>query len=321
MPGIKKILVIRLSSLGDIILSFPLLRKIKEKFPDSDVHFLTKKKYAEILSLNRDIDEILLFEDTQSDTKKRIYAEKYDLILDIHNNLRTSLMKFLPGVKVKKVKKESFKKFLLVKFKINLFKNITPVYKKYLLLIKDYLNERDFDFTTTDLQFDRTKSLENDYIVVAPSSKHFTKTYPKEKFVEYISRINKGKKVVLVGDDSERDVSICSYIESKCSNVVNMCGKLDMKQLANILYNSEFVVTNDSAILHFAEAVGKNVIAIFGSTVKEFGFFPQLTDSIVYEVNGLKCRPCTHIGRDSCPLGHFKCMSFSITNYEIITNC
>ncbi len=93
-----------------------------------------------------------------------------------------------------------------------------------------------------------------------------------------------------------------------------MCGKLDIPRLANILYNSEYVICNDSAILHLSESLGRKVVAIFGSTVKEFGFFPQLKDSKVLEVKGLECRPCTHIGRESCPEGHFKCMGFQLVN-------
>ena len=87
-----------------------------------------------------------------------------------------------------------------------------------------------------------------------------------------------------------------------------MCGKLSLNKLAGILYNSTKIITNDSAILHLSEALGKSVNAIFGSTVKQFGFFPQLKDSKVFEISGLKCRPCTHIGRDKCPEGHFRCM-------------
>ncbi|MDQ3193863.1 MAG: glycosyltransferase family 9 protein, partial [Bacteroidota bacterium] len=116
-------------------------------------------------------------------------------------------------------------------------------------------------------------------------------------------------RIVLIGDASEKDRSICDYIEKNCNNILNLCGKLNIKELLNVLYNCEYVICNDSAILHLSEAVGKKVIALFGSTVKEFGFFPQLYDSKVFENNNLNCRPCTHIGRESCPLGHFRCMN------------
>ncbi|MEO6695739.1 MAG: glycosyltransferase family 9 protein [Ignavibacteria bacterium] len=303
----KKILVIRLSSLGDIILSFPLLKKLKEKFPDAQVHFLTKKDYEEILKMNPDVDRIMLFNNSIKDLKNIIQNEKYDLVIDIHKNLRSIYLSRNNGKEILTYKKENLKKYFLVKFKINLFNQIIPVYQKYLLTIKKYSNEDDLKFSESKLLFSKDNITDGKYIVVSPTSRHFTKTYPADGFIDYIIKLG-NKKVILVGDNSKKDLETCAYIESKCINVMNLCGKLNMKSLANILYNSEYVICNDSAILHFSEAIGKRVVAIFGSTVKEFGFYPQLKDSIVIENKNLKCRPCTHIGRESCPEKHFKCM-------------
>ncbi|MEO8208979.1 MAG: glycosyltransferase family 9 protein [bacterium] len=308
MPEIKKILVIRLSSFGDIVLSFPLLKKLKEKFPASEIHFFTKKDFSELISMNPHVDKVILLDDNQSLARKQINSEDYDLIIDIHKNFRSILSSIFIGGKIYRYKKENFKKFLLVKFKINLFKEIIPVYKKYLLTIQKYLNSDDYKFVVTDLKFDKEKFIESEYIVVSPSSKHFTKTYPADKFIKYINS-RADIKFVLVGDKSKTDHDICKYIESKCINVLNLCSKLSIDKLANVLYNSKHVICNDSAILHFAESLGKKVTAIFGSTVREFGFFPQLNHSEVLEVRNLYCRPCTHIGRESCPEGHFKCMN------------
>ena len=303
----KKILVIRLSSLGDIILSFPLLKKLKENFPKSEIHFLTKKNYEEIVSINPNVDRVILLDSSLTKLRSRIKNEKYELIIDIHKNFRSLFVNMFNGNKVVRYKKENLKKFLLVNFKINLFQEITPIYKKYLKTVNNYLNNEDYDFSWSELLFSKDNNTNMNYIVVSPSAKHFTKTYPADNFIEYIKKFQENK-IVLVGDNSKKDKDICEYIQSRCSNVLNLCGKLDMKSLANILYNSEYVVCNDSAILHFSEAVGKRVVAIFGSTVREFGFYPQLKDSRVIENKYLKCRPCTHIGRDSCPEKHFKCM-------------
>lgn len=305
--GMKKILIIRLSSLGDIILSFPLLKKLKEKFPGSEIHFLTKKAYEEIVSINPNVNKVILYDGNLKETRVNSGKEDYDLIIDIHKNFRSVFVSMFNGNKVVRYKKENLKKFLLVKFKINLFKRIIPVYEKYMRTVGFSLNDSDYKFSVSELRFSKDNITGSDYIVVAPSSRHFTKTYPATKFIKYISELG-NKKVVLVGDNSAKDKETCSYIEASCSNVLNLCGKLDLKALANILFNSDFVITNDSALMHFAEAVGKKVIALFGSTVKEFGFFPQLKDSSVIENLNLKCRPCTHIGRENCPLGHFKCM-------------
>ncbi len=319
LTEIKKILVIRLSSLGDIILSFPLIKKLNKTFPDAEIHFLTKKEYADAAALNPYIDKIIKYGSSVSETRKEINIGKYDLILDIHKNFRSIFISIFNGSKVRRYHKDNFRKFLLVKFKWNLFREIIPVYKKYILTISDLIKEDDTEFTVSELTFDKKRNYDYNYIVISPSSRHFTKTYPAEKFIDYINS-NPDKKYILTGDNSDRDKNICSHIESKCSNTLNLCGKLDINNLAGVIYHSEYVICNDSAILHLAEALGKKVTAIFGSTVKEFGFFPQLEQSEVIEVEGLECRPCTHIGRESCPLGHFKCMEM-IDNYKLqITN-
>ena len=303
----KKILIIRFSSLGDIILSFPLINALKKEYPESEIHYLTKSVYKTILELNPAISKIILFNGQPlGELKSEIKNDGYDLVLDIHKNFRSILLTLFSGLNVKRYRKDTIKKFLLVKFKINLFKKIISVYKKYIKAVGEEFAKKFSHYTATELEFDRTRKYDFNYIVIAPSSKHFTKTYPKEKFVSYIKASS--FKIILVGDESTKDKEICDQIENE-TNAINLCGRLSYNELANIIFNSEYVVTNDSAILHFSEMLGKNVKAIFGSTVKEFGFFPQLENSLVIENKNLKCRPCTHIGLPACPLGHFKCMN------------
>lgn len=307
MKGIKKILVIRLSSLGDLILSFPLLKFLKHKFPQIEIHYLTKEVYKDILKLNPNADKIISLNKSIKKTRSLIRHENYDLIIDIHKNFRSILLSTLNNKRISRYKKENLKKFLLVNFKINLFNKVTPVYKKYLNVLKPYVRDINYDFTTTELLFSKERIIQNNYIVISPASRHFTKTFPAEKFIEFINE-SVNEMFVLVGDQSENDKLICDHIESKCKNVLNYCGRFNMEELANVLLHSKYVICNDSAILHLSEALNKNVMSIFGSTVKEFGFYPQLIKSSVIENEGLYCRPCTHIGRNECPEKHFRCM-------------
>ena len=313
----KKILIIRFSSLGDIILSFPLINALKKEYPESEIHYLTKSVYKSIVELHPLVSKLILFSDEPlSRLRSEIQKEKYDLVLDIHKNFRSVSLTLFSGLKVNRYKKETIKKFFLVKFKINLFKEIIPVYLKYIRAGGKGFSDKYKKFTSSNLRFDELKKYDFNYTVVAPSSKHFTKTYPRERFARLINNLQ--YRAILVGDKTEKDNKICKYIEEN-TEAINMCGKFDYNQLANLLYNSDYVITNDSAILHFSEALGKKVRAFFGSTVKEFGFFPQLEESKVFENKNLKCRPCTHIGLPACPLGHFKCMNelkIDTTNLE-----
>ena len=306
-PIPQKILVIRFSSLGDIILSFTLLRKLRRKFPETQIDFATKPEFADAVNLCGMTNEILLLKSGVKDLRRVIAERKYDIIVDIHNNLKSVNVSSMNSHRIVRVKKDRFRKFLLVNGKINLFSEIIPVYKKYLLAARELLEENDLNFETSELMFKEIVVPEKRYIVIAPSSKHFTKTYPVNKFISLIKSLIE-TKVVLVGSDSETDKNICSKIESECSGVINYCGRLELQELVHAIMRSELVISNDSAIMHLAEAVNKKVVAIFGSTVKEFGFYPQLQTTKVYEQNGLACRPCSHIGLSECPVISFACM-------------
>jgi ADP-heptose:LPS heptosyltransferase len=304
-----KILIVRLSSFGDIVLSFPLINLLKRKNPSSHITFVVKEKYSELLRINPLIDEIIEVKDGElSDVKEHIAKNNFGLHIDLQNNTKSRYLTS-PIKNVFRYRKNNIKKFLLVRFKINLLKEADPVYKKYIRSIENVLqlNQTDFEFTTSNLKTIPHPYPEDNYSLIAPSSRHFTKTYPKEKFVEFINS-NPDRKFILVGDKSDTDMNICSYIDSAAGNTTNLCGKLNFSELSGIIAGAENVYCNDSGVLHLAEALGKNVTAIFGSTVREFGFFPQLSNSIVIENIGLRCRPCSHTGLPACPLKHFKCM-------------
>lgn len=252
------------------------------------------------------IDEIIEFEDSEIENiRNSLRKNNYDLILDLQKNfLSYKLTRACKG-DIKRIKKDNFKKYLLVKFKWNFFKRIIPVFDKYIRAYEKTLLRH--HFTVSQLIFDKDRKYPGNYILAAPCARHYTKTFPAWKFIDYFHKYS-DKTFVIVGDDNEREHGICNKIYSECNNVINLCGELSYPDLANYIFYAEKILCNDSAVLHLAEALGKPVTSIFGNTVEEFGFFPQLEDSVAYEVKGLYCRPCSHIGRDVCPEGHFKCM-------------
>jgi ADP-heptose:LPS heptosyltransferase len=317
LPEIKKILIIRFSSFGDIVLTYPFITQLRKVFPNSQIDFLTKEKFEPLVKMHKDVNSIIEYSGEQlKELRSMIKKNNYDLIFDIHKNIRSVSSTLFTHPEKIRYKKGTFKKLLLVAFKINLIENVVPVYKRYLLALDKIHILDNFDFSIADLDFSREPIVKGPYILIAPSSKHFTKTLPKEKFEQIIKGI-KDKKIVLIGEKLGEDSNICNYLSGKSENVINICGKSDFNTLANLIFNSELVVCNDSGVLHLAEALNKKVIVFFGSTVKEFGFYPQLKSTIVFENNDLKCRPCTHIGKNNCPKKHFKCLN-DININEII---
>ena len=265
-----KILIIRLSSFGDIVLTYPLINELNKAFPESQIDFLTKSQYKELVRLHPHVNNIISF-NNESLSEIRSNLNEYDIIIDLHKNIRSYLFTLFISNLVVRYKKQTFKKLLLVVSKINLFKEVIPVYKKYLLSIHKLLNYDNYEYSNTNLIKKSQRIITENYVVISPSSKHFTKTLPEEKFAEIIENIH-NKKIVIVGDNSKTDKDICEYLSANCDNVINYCGKTDFEKLTNILYYSDLVICNDSGVLHLAESLGKKVIVFFGSTVKEFGF-------------------------------------------------
>ena len=291
----------RLSSFGDIVLTFPFLNELRRLYPQSQIDFVVKEQYADLVRLHKSVNNIILYNESLT-----LNENKYDVVFDLQRNIKSR--KILPSSsKIFKVRKETWKKHLLVYTKINLLKEPIPVYSKYLNALKEFNCSTKTEFTKSELITMDTNYLNGEYAILSPSSKHFTKRFPKELYV-YIFKDVK-LKIALTGDNNETDKSICAYLESKLKNSINLCGMLNYGELAGIISNAKFVLCNDSGVLHLAETLGKKTFVTFGSTVREFGFFPQLDSTEVEEILGLKCRPCSHIGRSKCPKGHFKCMN------------
>lgn len=321
MSPIKKILIIRLSSLGDILLTSPLLREIKNKFPDYKIDFVIKKEFVQAIEFNPHLNDVLIYEvENANPLQKKLNLTNYDYILDLQNNFRSrQLLKGMKSevqriLRIYRFKKPTFKKFFLVHFKINLLRDKLSIAQRYVNtfpLIK-----------TTDLQLDfhypREKGAEADLIFprnligkkiigICPGSKHLTKRYPTELFAKLIKNLSSlDYSIFLFGGIDDK--TICSELADN-SKVFNFQNDNDLYLTAALMRRCSAIISNDSALMHLSCALDIPTAAIFGSTVTEFGFFPINKKSVIIENNDLNCRPCTHIGRKDCPKGHFKCMN------------
>ena len=309
MNTINRLLIIRLSSLGDILLTTPVIRALKIKFPSAKIDFLLREEYEDTLKYNSNLNnKILLKRDYDVDELVRELKENnYDMVIDLQNNGRSRAITKKIGVKSLKYKKNNWQKFLLVKF--NLQSNSKPrlVPERYANAIPGLqLDNKGLDLFLPD---NLTKSLvdEYKYIGLCPGSRHFTKKYPEEYFVELGKTIlDSGRQVVLFGGSDDLEVN--DRLHSNLTGSINLSNNNDLLQTANDMKFCEAIICNDSGLMHTATAVGVPVVAIFGSTVTDFGFAPYNNPNLILENKLLNCRPCSHIGRSNCPKHHFKCM-------------
>lgn len=340
MRTFNNILIIRFSSLGDIILASPLIRVVRAACPSARIDFLVKSQYAELLKFNPCLSSIIELK-TNSDEelrslKRSIQATRYDLILDIHNSLRSRKLRLFSRTRhVRVVNKRVIKRFALVHLKRNYYKNLVSVADRYLETVRKFGIKDDGkglevfvpDETASAVKTMMSKHKLERYetvIGLAPAARHFTKRWPQERFVECGVQATKGqrRKILIFGNREERDYcgDIAQMINAAAGSSVaeSLAGSLSLLETAAALDFCTVVVSNDTGIMHLAAARKRKVVAIFGSTVRELGFFPYGTQSIVVENKGLHCRPCSHIGLDRCPEGHFRCM-IDINAEEVIS--
>lgn len=318
-------LVIRFSSIGDIVLTTPVIRGIKKQVENARIIYLTKKEYSSILEHNPYIDKLITLDDNLSLTIKKLKAEHIDYIIDLHNNLRTARVKT-------RLRKLSFsfdklnrEKWLMVNFK----KNKLPekhIVDRYLDTVSVFDVENDglgMDyFIPQNEDVDVSESmpaLASGYIALVVGAKHFTKKIPSEKIIEFCNNI--AYPVILLGgnEDAQEADEICTKTGPQ---VINGCGKFSLNQSASLIRQSKLVVTSDTGLMHIAAAFEKDIVSLWGNTIPEFGMYPYNPgeNSKIFEVKNLNCRPCSKIGFDKCPKKHFKCM-LEIDMHAIVEYC
>ena len=327
------------------MLASPLIRVVRKAAgKNARVDFVVKKEFAELvssnhhLSITHEYDSATGFSGLQS-LAKELRAEQYGLVIDIHDSVRTKFLRNVIGAKqVVVIDKRKYERWQLVHLHRNIYTDNLSVAERYIETVKEFGIENDNKgleiFIPDSIQFDVNGKIAKlrlnkfDKVVgICPGAKHFTKRWQKEKFAAVAIRAAKemNAKILLFGGASEKED--CEFVRNKVNESVSenyatsFAGDFSLLESAQALEYCDVVITNDSALMHLAAAKQKKIVAIFGSTVKEFGFFPYGTESIVIENQNLSCRPCTHIGRKSCPKEHFECMLAvsSDTVYSAVT--
>lgn len=310
-----KFLIIRFSSIGDIVLTTPVVRCLKKQVDGAEVHFLTKESFAPIVENNPYIDKVHLLAHSWDLMIHELKLDEYDHIIDLHHNLRTLRLKKELGIPSTAFNKLNVRKWIYTNFKINLMPaaHIVDRYMKtvggfgvtndgagldYFIPQKDETHQKDIPV-----------SHHAGYIGFAIGAAHNTKKLPVDRIRELCTKID--HPIILLGgkEDVENAKEISSGDPVK---IYNACGKFNLNESADLVRKSRLIITHDTGLMHIAAAFKKPIISIWGNTVPSFGMTPyygnfQHTNS-VFQVKGLHCRPCSKLGYDKCPRGHFKCM-------------
>lgn len=300
-----KILIIRFSSIGDIVLTTPVVRCLKKQL-NAEVHFLTKQGFFCLLENNPYVHQLHAIEDGLENLK----VLGFDWVIDLHHNLRTSKVKRVLGVPSKSFHKLNIEKWLLKTFKINCLPN-KHIVDRYLDTVSHLgVTNDNFGldyFLAENESFPNGLTLPKKYVALVIGGQHATKILPTNRLQEVCQKVN--LPIVLVGGPEDRARG--EEISQNQEGVVNTCGDLSINQSAYLIKGAVKVITHDTGMMHIAAAFKKEIISIWGNTVPEFGMYPYLANeqSVILEVKNLSCRPCSKIGYKKCPKGHFKCMN------------
>ena len=312
----KKILIIRFSSIGDIVLTTPVVRCLKQQLDDVEIHYLTKLQYLPVIESNPYISRIFTIKQKIDEVLLELNNEDYDYIIDLHKNLRSQGVLFKLQKSSSTFNKINFKKWLIVNLKINRLPDIHIV-DRYLKAV-EFLGVKndgaglDYFIPEKDKVNIATlpKLFQNGYVGWVIGGNHNTKIYQVEKIVEVCQKIK--SPVILLGgkEDSEKAETIKKAVGER---IFNACGKFNINQSASLVQQAEKIITNDTGLMHIAAAFKKEIISLWGNTIPEFGMYPYLpgfeNGSNILEMKNLKCRPCSKLGYKECPKKHFDCMN------------
>jgi ADP-heptose:LPS heptosyltransferase len=317
-----KALIIRFSSIGDIILTTPIIRCLKQQRPDVAIHFLTKSFFEPVLKANPYIDQLHLLDNDLDAAIEILKKEKFDLIIDLHHNLRTAKVKRALQVPAFSFNKLNIEKWLYVNLKMNRMPDQSIV-ERYFETVKtldvkndgqglDYFIDENIKLTNKDIPMSHWAG----YVGCVIGGSYTTKKFPVEKWKQLLTLIP--YPIILLGGQDDRDAGDL-IAENEPVKIYNACGKFNLSESARLVQIAKVIVSNDTGLMHLAAAFKKPVISIWGNTNPEMGMFPYYgfnnlktivaPQSFIFENKNVHCRPCSKLGYATCPKKHFKCMN------------
>jgi ADP-heptose:LPS heptosyltransferase len=315
--SLKKILIIRFSSIGDIVLTSPVVRCLRQRFPEAEIHYCTKKQYVVVLEANPYINKIICIGQSLQSLARELREQRYDFVVDLHKSLRSVILRRMLARPSAAFPKLNFEKWLLVNLKINRLSG-RHIVDRYFEAVKPLGVSNDGEgldyFIPEKDTYDASwlpESHRGGFVGFVTGGRHATKIFPPQKILEVCEKLK--LPIVLLG--GKEDFEKVEFVEKALpEKVINACGKFSLHQSAALVKRAELIITNDTGLMHFSAAFRKKIIVLWGNTVPEFGMYPYLSDRfknnvVFFENKNLSCRPCSKIGYPRCPKVHFDCMN------------
>src|SRR5215203_2653233 len=312
-----KLLIIRFSSIGDIVLTTPVIRCVKTQLPDVEIHFLVRPAFKSTVINNPHITKLHLLQEDWNTMELNLKNEQFDFIIDLQRNLRSSRIKSSLKVPAFTFKKLNFQKLIFTKLKWNVMPKHDHVVDRYLKTVEpfgvyndggglDYFIAANEEVNDKDIP----ASHHAGYIAIVIGASFYTKKLPVDKLQELCSKID--HPIILLGgvDDVANGEEVKSLDSVK---IYNACGKFSLNETADLVRRAKLIVSHDTGLMHIASALRKPIIAVWGSTTPSIGMYPYFGANLLsqqltvshddMQVHKLWCRPCTKFGRTKCPQG------------------
>jgi len=331
-PPVQRILIIRFSSIGDIVLTTPVIRSLKKKYPEAELHFLIKKNFSAVIAGNPYIDVVHELDQDLNDNIHQLKKIPFDYIIDLQKNFRSARVRNALQAKSYTFPKLNIQKWFYVNFKWNTLpdKSIVNRYFKAVEQLAAKNDGKGLDYFIAEEKATQQDDIPMGhwagFVGCVIGGSFATKQFPIEKWSALLPLIP--YPVILLGGPEDREAGklIAAGQEGK---VYNACGKFNLTESAHLVKRAKVIVSNDTGLMHIAAAWQKPIVSLWGNTTPWLGMFPYYgyndishtvaPQSVIIENNNLSCRPCSKIGYNACPKKHFRCMN-DLNEKEIAKN-
>jgi len=328
-PDPFSVLVVRMSAIGDVILTTPVISALAQRFPGARIDFFTKRSHADLVRHHPAITEVIEFDPADGlsgllRAAMDIRRRGYGLVVDLHRNPRSIITRWAGGAYMRRVyRKRTLERLLLKHLRWNLLAGAPAVADRYFTAVEDFgisrngrspelYIDRDCEQKAAAVLESRGINKGSGFVALAPGASYETKRWSAESFARAAVELGgEGASVVILGGRGDKVAAgvTAREVSRLGGKAVDLAGELALLQSAAVIACSRILLTNDSGLMHMADALGTPVVAVFGPTARELGFYPLGASARVAEVSGLECRPCTLHGDHACPLGHHRCMT------------